>query len=590
MKVCAFDVETEGLEGKFVSGATFSDRGGLVTEDLGVLIADLKTHAARGYQLMAHNAEYDLCHALWAAREDVTLHYYNRVFHRARWRCGPGKKSTEVWDTLHWAGGLSLKDLGKVFGLPKWDLPQRLQGIDPDRFRWVCDQHQVGECVPCYNLRDAEITYRFASSFVAFMEQYGLTPARTLGANAVRLWQHFDPGKGQALKSRLILDLARTAYHGGRCEVFRPGAHALVYTYDIRSQHGALMRDVRMPDCRTLTYVERPSTTRWQEAEGVVEATVFVPQQHLPVLPVEASDGQVYFGVGTLRGCWVIAELRAAVQRGAVVQQVHRVAYTTCTVDAFPMFSRGLLALRAQLEEAQDPREFIIKRLLNALPGRLGVRADQTMQRYERITRPLIREDLRRRQVAWVGEQGYLIGESRVKMRSQVSNVLWAATISAYGRLQLLAQMEQAGESLIYCDADSVFSSLPMVTGGKEPGALRDTGYYTSGRFWGPKLYRLEREGQGELAVARGVPKQLALEFLAQGHVSFPATYSLWSAIEAGKPPASWYTLSRTLPLLPTRRVVLDPKALLASQGCSATVPVSFWLGADGISAGSNAV
>src|SRR5579859_155719 len=134
MKWCAFDIETRGRESDFVLGAVYSDRVQTTTDDLDTFVQLLAGHAELGYTLAAHNAEFDVVNALWRARQDVTIHYYNSAFTTAYWFWRKRTASVQIWDSMNLAAGLSLAALGDSLGIPKLSTPQRLKGIDPDRY------------------------------------------------------------------------------------------------------------------------------------------------------------------------------------------------------------------------------------------------------------------------------------------------------------------------------------------------------------------------------------------------------------------------------------------------------------------------
>src|SRR5207245_2433255 len=143
----------------------------------------------------------------------ITIHYYEQTFNRAVWVPAPGSKPIEIWDSMNLCAGISLQDLGESIGLPKYPTPQFLLGKSPDKWAWQCDLHKAWECIECYNVRDAEIVYTFVTMFHDWLASQQLRMKRTLGGNAVAIWQAYDPGMQQGLKAPLIKELAREAYH-----------------------------------------------------------------------------------------------------------------------------------------------------------------------------------------------------------------------------------------------------------------------------------------------------------------------------------------------------------------------------------------
>lgn len=577
MRLCALQINWHPKTGEWLGAAWKAEGTGKYVQSRVELVGDLRQHARSGYTLLAYGADQHVFDALWKAGEHATLHFYETVFNRARWRF-QDKQYAEVWDARNLAAGLSLEEIGEGIGLPTYPEPYRLvEPDDPRQGRWQCTRHGEWECIPCYVIRKAEIIWRFASSLGNFMESCNLRMKRTVGGNAVALWQYFDHGASQNLRGPLIVQMAREAYHGARNEPYRIGLVEGVHTYDVRAHYAAVMRDAPMPDLHGLTYVEKPTMRPLDNLYGVVEATVRVPATHIPPLPAVGPDGQLYFPVGTFRGTWVIPELVNAVQRGVEIMELHRIAYTKRTVYPFRTFVNVVLELRREWERDLNPLAFWCKMLPNGLYGRLGVRESQAYRTYSRSDRTLTPKDIDGKDVLWFDDLRTIIGDYQIRMKSEIQNVLWAATITAYGRMRLLAFMEQAGTSLIYCDCDSVFSSQPLPVGSGLAGELRDTGHFRKGIILGPKLYRLEGGDTPDMVAARGIPKQLAMAFIESGKVEFPQPFSLAVAVDQHRAPGQWGQAVRNHRNVATKRTVLDPNALLYG-GHSGTVPVSFSL------------
>ena len=580
MKWCAFDIETQGQLSEFVLGAVWSDRVQTTTDDLETFVELLRGHAELGYTLAAHNAEFDVVNALWRAGQDVTIHYYNAAFTTAYWFWHKRKPSVQIWDSLNLSAGLSLAALGESLGCPKLPTPQRLKGVDPDRFAWICERHQVGECEDCYALRDAEIVWRYVSDLDQFMGGYGLEMRRTLAANAVQLWRYFDPERQLTVRSDRITQLAARAYHGGRCEPFMYGEAAPVYCYDYRNHYLTIQLETPMPDPRFLIYAEGwPRHLKWERVEGVIEAEVYQPPTHFPVLPAVHGD-RIYYPVGLLRGCWTIAELRAALNRGAELRKVSRVVWTDRLVYPFSGFAGAMLVLDSELRGKRNPRRAVVKTLGNALPGRLGMVTGGKRQIYRRRVPGMKQRDLAGAELLYSASSAYLVKEHDVPRPPQTSNVLWAANITAHGRLRLLEGLEAAGTTALYCDTDSVFSTVPLSVGEDRPGHLREVGVYARGLFLSPKMYRLEPAEGDHVLRAKGVPREVVEAYFASGSVKWDTNLGVIRAIGQDREPGSWMEVKRDRMLTPARRHLLNPAALVDRGQLSETEPIVF--GPDG--------
>src|SRR5438270_4454685 len=168
MKYCAFDTEGRVGGSGFESVSIYSDSTRYYGQSVAEAINILTNHALEGYTLAAHNAEYDISVLFWQHGYNVKCIYFNDRFNRGEWKAGKKGRIVQIWDTLRLSGGLPLRKVGEAIGYPKYETPQCLLGIEPDRYKWKCDQHNKWECVECYAIRDAEIVYRFLENYERF--------------------------------------------------------------------------------------------------------------------------------------------------------------------------------------------------------------------------------------------------------------------------------------------------------------------------------------------------------------------------------------------------------------------------------------
>lgn len=574
IKLCAFDIETTGRNPQFTAGAIFSDSTvGYYTHAVDMIEA-MRTHARQGYTFLAHHAEYDTAILLWGNGEDVTINYANNQYSSASWRYGSGRRTRPIWDNMRLCAGLPLSELGDSIGLPKLPMPLKL--ADPDDWRqdWVCDRHVVPGCIECYVTRDAEIVWSYANAMREWLEAYGLELRNSLPRSAIELWLKLDPGKNQGLRHKQIRSLARAAFHGGRCEVFQYGNVGRVYTADIRSFYGSLLRSIWLPDMGTLQYSEGMQC-RFPDGmeDGCIEATVTISPQHIPPLPLAYHD-RVYYPVGTARGCWPISELRAALSHGVEIIKIHRMAWTDQLIQPFPMVAGTLLELRESLRSQGDARELVAKFILNAIPGRLGMREESERVTYRRWRKGMTMEDASGCELESQGQSLYLAKRSTLRRPSRYANVLWSAIILGHARTILNQHLRVAGPDLLYCDTDSVHSISPLPIAGEMPGMLRDTGVYDTGLYLGSKFYSLETyEGKTE-ARAKGIPRKHAVEFVRNRHVAYQTAMGVVDGILRGVKPCVWVDVDRVARYAPGTRTILEPAVLTGEASRSATAPV----------------
>lgn len=576
MKLAAFDIETRGANPEFVCGAVVSDDGSDWFDDPSRMLNHMRGLARKGYTFVAHNAEYDSTILFWKYGEDFTISFLDGMYSVGQWRYGKGKRTVPVWDSFRLAAGMPLVDVGRSIGVPKYSIPHRLSDPDDVRQDWLCEAHQSVGCLECYNVRDAEITWSYMNMLREWIAPYDLHLKKSLPSIAVGLWQSLDPGAQQSPKSETIRKFGRRAYYGGRCENFIYGNAGMVETHDIRNHYGYILQSVQLPDLAGFSYEENPRGTDLPDTgEGIVEASLFIEPQDVPPLPVNA-DGRTYFPVGEIDGCWPLSELRAATLRGCRVQRLRRIAYSERLTRPFATTAGVLLELRQQLRLADDPRAILPKFLINSLIGRLGLKEDHELVSFRRWHRGLTREDMDSADLESSGDALYLAKRHTFTRPAPTSNIVWAACVVGQGRIRLNAELAKAGDSLVYCDTDSVHSRERLYTGEDIPGHLVHTGSWPTSQYLGPKLYRLEDWFGNEEVRAKGIPRQFAKDFIAKGKTEYQMSLHVIDALGRGVEPMTWIDVERIGRSQPAGRTILDPGFLHNPLVSSRTAPVVF--------------
>lgn len=574
VRFVGFDIETVGPSAEFVSGAAFWDQGHHYTTDARDLIARLRSLGRQGYTLGAHNAEYEVCNLLWRFGEEVSVHYHQSHFTGAYWGAARSRRKVQVWDSYALSGRLPLDVLGEAMHLPKLATPQRLLGLDPDRYTWFCPRHDRGECEECYNVRDAEIVWAYLTSLESWLAPHGVELSRTLPKVAFDLWRRLDLGFQQSLQAPELRELARLAYHGGRCETYMYGTVQGVHTYDRKYYYASLLAAAAMPDCRYLKQGQAAEELLSDAGVlGVAEAVVWVPEMHIPPLPVVVA-GVLCFPVGTVKGVWTLSELRAAGARGCQVLELGKGCWSDQAIRPFQLTADSLIKARLAYEQEQSALEVVPKQLANALAGRLGMDDRQERWIFKRWRAGMSRGNLKGWSLESDRTHVYLSKQQRIVGTAKGSNVLWAAHITAAGRLLLQNDLEAAGESLVYCDTDSVHSLAPLESVEGVPGLLRSTGFYDLGLYLGPKLYRLESYQGQKLVRAKGVPRRAAEEYLTAGRATYQTVLGVIKGIQIGREPGQWLDVERNRRTVLAARQLLNPRALRQPDQVSETVPV----------------
>lgn len=359
----------------------------------------------------------------------------------------------------HWP--MTVEEMGKRLGFPK--LP-----FDPTNLE--------------YCKRDCEVTWLFIHSMFRKYEELGIEHIKaTLPSTSLQFftekwckvnwYRHGDLG---------IWKFLAKARYGGRCEIFQTGAvHGHIHAYDINSSYPSSMQKEEFPNLDTLRQVGKKINL---EKAGVVSCLVQAPDLEFPLLPYkEPESHKLLFPIGTFAGTWTYVEMRKAVSLGYRIIQVFDAIEYDLMPSPFKEYMTFVYNRRCEVKEIDELMSYTLKILMNALFGK------------------------------W-GEEGELQVISRgvrhvMKQVPKHSNMIWAAYVLAYGRLNLYECMKRASKvgQLLYTDTDSIFvktrSKEPPFPGSKELGKLGYQGYHRLAHFKLPKLYRLEDSYK-----AKGVP------------------------------------------------------------------------------------
>lgn len=370
------------------------------------------------------------------------------------------QRAVQFRNTLrHWP--MSVEEMGQRLGYPK--LP-----FDPTNLE--------------YCRRDTEVTWFFIKEMFKRYTDLGIEEIKaTLPSTSLAFFttkyckvpwfRHPDPNVWAFLSE---------SRYGGRCEIFRTGPiTGHIHEYDINSSYPYAMQANPFPVLDSIQVgVKRPDFDR----AGVARCTVACPPMQFPVLPYkEAGGSKLLFPVGRFTGTWTFPELREALTMGYKIERIHEAVQYDLGDSPFAEYMGYIYALRQTCKDTDPLMSYTLKILMNALFGKWGEEGELTViSRGKRHT---------------------------MKQLPKHSNMVWAAYVLAYGRMQLYTHMVRAsgvGE-LLYTDTDSIFvktrSGSPPFEGSNALGQLGYKGHHRLAHFKLPKLYQVDDHYK-----AKGVP------------------------------------------------------------------------------------
>lgn len=455
----------------------------------------------------ACNLEYDMVNVFNALMDQICVLTYGGF---GLLKASIYGKPVKFYNTLrHWP--LSVEEMGERLGYAK--LP-----FDPTSLK--------------YCQRDTEITWRFVDEMLNRYAALGMEDVgATLPSTALKFYtKRFCMVPFQRHESLDVWKRLSRARYGGRCEVFHTWpVETPVHAYDIVSSYPAAMKHERFPDLST---VDTSPVKQNLAREGVAWCRVKSPKQEFPVLPWKHPDtGRLLFPVGRFNGSWTYAELRFALDRGYEIEELFDCIEYQSMPSPFVGYIDFLAALKAEMKVKDPLMSYVAKTGMNSTFGKFGEEGDlQVVSRGKRFMMHQIPKH---------------------------SNMIWAAYILAYGRMNLYRHMEavEGKGTLLYVDTDSVFvraHKKPFGEGGKNLGDLAYQATYSYAHFKLPKLYRVDDHYK-----AKGVPldklhiekdfEHLKREFFYDGVAEFMKPYRFMEARKLKEIPNYWRETTKQL-------------------------------------------
>ena len=305
-------------------------------------------------------------------------------------------------------------------------------------------------------------------------------PAATVAGQAMRVFRTMIQEEQWAL-SNTVSDFVRKGYFGGRTEIFKPifegRNERKLFEYDVNSLYPYVMLKNEFPAGRAVRTFELKKGKL-----GVYEAQVKAPDDiYLPVLGI-IHDKKFIFPKGKFKGVWTSSELDRARELGYEIE-ITSGYYWTEKEKLFERYVSELYAIRKHSPK-KSVSDIVSKLLMNSLYGRFGMNLDK-----ENITLEL-KAGVTPYKLIECGSESVQLFKEKARLKSY-SNVAIACFTTSYARLHLFEILKSAGQSIYYCDTDSVFTTERLETS-EALGGLKLECEYDSAVFLLPKTYSLD--------------------------------------------------------------------------------------------------
>jgi len=534
--IAAFDIE--GDAERFILGAVALPDGCThVFFDPRSLVAFIQLHPE--FLWVAHNAMYDVG-VLIRYMKEWEIHEHRSRLVKAVYR--RSKKATVIIDSS-WFFPMKLEKVGQAIGLDKLDigLPESGGKVDWDRLLAEVGIDRVAE----YCIRDAQIVQKAMSLFQDEINALGGQLRFTLASTAFDLFRRAFLDRTYRIPERYINRLCREAYYGGRVENLVEGLVRGVNIYDVNSMYPFVMLKYALPDPDTLIGpIYNGSMENILRYEGVSRVRVRVPKQNIPPLPYR-HEGKTIYPYGRLTGTWTHLELREAIRDGAVVEKIEWQIIARDTCRPFAKYVETLYERRLQYKRNRDPRELVIKIMLNSLYGKFGENPDENNYRIFRhldsyphdAEIPEGAEPLEIEGEEWVGAPS-----PRYGVRPNYITI-WAAYITAAARVELRRRARMT-KQVFYMDTDSLVTSDELPTG-DGLGELKLEYCNVDIEIAAPKLYIATKDGVVVKSASRGIPKELIVTYIRERQVTFWRPLKIREAFRRNLLPSQWQQVTK---------------------------------------------
>lgn len=541
--IIALDSEGSGAAGDFVIAVLYDSDGAHVFKEREKIKPFLFSRRNLGKRIIAANLEYDyaVCFQPFTGNYEITL--ANRKWIKVTY----SDMQKHVWTAIdiQRIAPLSVADMGKVIGIEKYPTPPVLvRDRDYHPKEWKCRNHNRTFCIECYCIRDAEITYKFTVLFQQGLNDLGGEMKLTAASSAMDLYRRSFLDMDIPITLPQRNELGRSAYFGGRVEVFKIGTSYDVNVYDINSLYPSVMRNIEVGNPETYRRKDRPKDyIYYLDGFGQFFGTIYIPETNIGLLPYH-SNNRLYFPTGDVKGSWMLSEVRHALTQGARIKECDAILYATQTIQPFQRFINTLYALRLKYKQEGRPDEIVVKIMMNSLYGKFAQRTDSD---FKTLIVPPKRYNLERYSdcdPVYLLNRELFLRDIETHIQPPFIHVQWSAEITAQARLRLYNSLQQQEGQLIYCDTDSVHTTgkLPV---SQELGAMKLEHDLLRGTYFAPKEYGGQERSGEFIHRAKGIPPAYRDKYLSDGAVEFRQPVHTLTAIRKNGRIAEWVSVHK---------------------------------------------
>ena len=343
---------------------------------------------------------------------------------------------------------------------------------------------------------------------------------RSLPSLALAIYRaKFMPRVKIPVLSGLIANTIRSAYFGGRIEVFKPVVKD-GYLYDVNSLYPSCMLN-DMP-AGIPTYVYKPCLDTFF---GFAEADVVAPNIRKPFLP-RRIEGRTVFTLGSFRGWYFSEELKYAKSLGYQINLQQGYKFERGK-HIFTKYINHFYAMKKQASSTYE--YYVAKLMMNSLYGRFGLKNEQTRSTFvdkEEFNKIVEEHEIDKfheydennyyveykkvpapKLTGWSAEFFKKVLVNEQEKQGIKSSISIAAAITSYGRITMYKFIVRP--DCHYTDTDSIVLSTKLddehvnnnLGGFKLEYAIAD------GIFVSPKAYAIKTADDQSVVKFKGISK-----------------------------------------------------------------------------------
>jgi DNA polymerase elongation subunit (family B) len=517
--IYAFDVENDGK--KLTLGSIVGKDKRFMFYSKQEFWDFIRTKKFRNKILYATNLEYDLGFLMDGIPVEKEIKVFRRggrlIFARIKVN---SKNCVTFADSMNFTPA-GVKRLGEMVGLPKLEI---------DSFKTPTTQ-EGWDRLREYNIRDSTITYRFMEKLKKAITSLGGNMKITASSTSLHLFRkkYYD----LKLKESRYADQEMKSYFGGRTEVFKRGLIKDINVYDVNSMYPHVMAENEYPLPHTAKRTYDPNFLE----EGISYVTVECPKTlAIPLLPVR--KGKIIFPTGRFSGWYCHPELRKARELGCRIKVRRSITYKTAPM--FKGFMNDMYSKRLKYKrEGNDIMQTTCKLFMNSLYGKFAIKPEEEKEIHE--------SKLSADEVVDLLEDGYQLNTrgffhftQEMKKVPKYRMPIISSYVTSYARLLLYKYLEKAGDQVIYCDTDSIFTTGSLPTG-DNLGEMK-LEFQGDGIIIKPKMYMLNKNDTFKIKV-KGLGRQIKTPEMFNKHIIGGDTlkYKRFAKIRESRVRGFWY-------------------------------------------------